>query len=205
MVTAWKSPQTVTGTGWSASDAGTLVNAVGTNDLSVYASHAATVTDLLFCTNFDWGLVGTETIEGFEVRIVSQLDGAIIAPSVAGLLVKGTADAVSVLGTGSDMYPIVAAPSWSDHTIGGPNDDLGHAWAGIDVGGNTNFGFGIRCSTLAAYIESLARGRRIDYVEARVFYSPATAIGGVLGGRHFQRIPDFGQIKDFGMVPARRG
>jgi len=201
-VTAWCTPRTVTGTGWTASDAGTLLHAVTVNELSVYATHNAPVTDVLYCTNFDFGLTGTETIEGLEIRITCAIDLPIaLAGQLPGLLVKGTADSVTLLGTGSDCYPL--STTMTQFTLGGPLDTLGNAWAGIDVGGNPLFGFGMKASTDVSYIEAPARKRRIDYVEARVHYSAATSVGGVMGSRHFKRIPDFGQIRNPGMVVSR--
>jgi len=195
--TPWALPRTVTGTGWTASDAGTLLNAVTINELTIYATHNAPVTDPLFCTNFDFGLTGTEVIEGLEINIVARFDAAIIAPTVGGILVKGTADAVTLLGTGSNCYPL--STTFTSFTLGGPTDTLGYAWAGIDVGGNTSFGFGIQSSTDPSYVESPTRKRWIDYVRARVYYSAGGTGGGassVLAGR-FVRVPNFGnQVTD---------
>lgn len=68
VTTAYASPATASGTGWSASDAGTLVNALATSN-DVWAQHAATVSDFLFAGNLSLAIPADRKVKQVDVAI----------------------------------------------------------------------------------------------------------------------------------------
>lgn len=188
-VTSWNVPSAVTGTGWSAVPSGTLVDAVALSD-DVRAEHA-TAADYLICSDFGFSLGGSDVVEGIEVEIESSTGAPIAQPG--GLPYVGarlSKDATSPVGNEREVesdYP-------SDLTeIAGSSTDL---WAATFSPAEINAsGFAVLLKRGSSSAEVPTRGRTIDRVRVRIFYSSTGGAGAGMASKT-RRIPDIGAIRN---------
>ncbi len=162
----WVSPGTVTGTSWSASDAGTLLNAV-TSDDNVWAQSAGTNVNYLICSGFGITLPAGAIIEGHEVRIRASVVGAYVGTALIGVrLSKDAANPEGNERTGT----ITGYPPDVDVVLGSPTDLWAGGWIDTEVEAGT-FALLIRLGTGSASVTDY----QVDEVDVKVYYSEPTA------------------------------
>lgn len=196
-VTDWKYPGSVSGTGWSASDAGTLVHAMSAND-DVYAEHPSVDGDYLKCTNFSFALPSGSIPEGIEIYDESYVTN-IIPPEpdgpTVGMGYQITKDNNVVVGTEKE-HTVTPNIITNDGVItGGPTDLWGmSSLSEIDVEAST-FGVWMRRGPSSTDV----RGRLSDWLKMRVWYSEATANPTTTGAnqRYLPGICERGGFKGF--------
>lgn len=171
--TGWIAPGTVTGTSWSASDAGTLLNAV-TSDDNIWAQSAGTNVNYLICSGFGITLPAGAVIEGHEVRIRAAVLGAYVGTALIG--VRLSKDAANPEGN-ERTATIDAYPPDVENTLGSPTDMWAGGWIDTEVEAGT-FALLIRLGTGSASVTNY----QVEDVDVKVYYSLSAAGGGVTGG-----------------------
>lgn len=187
-------PNTVTGTNWSASDAGTLVHAVSAVD-SIYADGSST--DYLICSNFGFSIPSTATIQGIEIFLVCAVQGPIVG---------GTAPFFGI-----DLGPTTGGPTAVEKEIqldaqnpiqdrffdlGGASDLWGSSWTPAQVNGA---GFSVYVRRGPSSNESPHRDRLVDKVSCAVYYSDSSGNTVIALSESMRYTPRFGRKPhDFG-------
>jgi len=171
--TGWVSPGTVTGVSWTASDAGTLLNAV-TSDDNVWAQSAGSNTNYLTCSNFGMSIPGGSTIEGLEVRIRCSVVGAYV----------GTAK------IGCEIGKVIATPLGNELTdvFTGYPPDVDVVFGSAVWLWETSFTVGeVNDTGLSVYVRLasdsvMVSNYQVDQVQMRVHYSEGGAVGVLTSG-----------------------
>ena len=170
--TGWVSPGTVTGVSWTASDAGTLLNAV-TSDDNDWAQSAGSNTNYLTCSNFGMSIPGGSTIEGLEVRIRCSVVGAYVGTAKIGV----------------EIGKVIATPLGNELTdvFTGYPPDVDVVFGSAVWLWETSFTVGeVNDTGLSVYVRLgsdsvMVSNYQVDQVQMRVHYSEGGAVGGVIG------------------------
>lgn len=195
-ITAYAFPGTATGSGWAASDAGTLVNALGTND-AIVAAKALTGSERLNCTNFGFSITSA-SIDAVFCRIEAYALSSILASGEEPYLgLQVTKDGTTGVGVELELAAL-GAPFGLYLTSTGYNRDAivcqlqPGALSEAEVEAAT-FGVLVRRGPSS----NDAHGRALDTIELAIQYSaaivPPPAIYAELGD--IDHIPGFGIIR----------
>lgn len=184
--TSWAYPSTVTGTGWAAT-AVDLPTAVGTNNDANYAGHVGDATNYLYCS--DWitapatpiALPPGATPVGLELQVQGYNDGAGILTGQTDISAewgKTLASFISDLKLGDRAAADIGdAPiSTGLITYGGQSELWGAGWTDVEAEA--------ACLRLRGATSSPLRGRYIDMVRMRWWYTDGAVVGpgGLLAG-----------------------
>jgi len=172
--TAWIQGTSVTGVGWSAVGAASLLEAIELAENTKYASHAFQVTDPLTVLAFDLagaGLKSRDTILGIEVEVYATSGvPQIVTGNTTG--VQLTFDGSTPVGDEKEFNS--DGPGWQDDILGGASDLWGLTPTADDLLAST---FGVLIAE-GSNTTGDSNGRRIDFVQLRVHYEPASNGGG---------------------------
>jgi hypothetical protein len=181
--TSWAYPTTVTGSGWAVSGAGTLVSCVKTNNDANYAYENDPADTILHCSAWEVSpgntlasvIPGGASPVGLELQVQCYNDGlAIVGGTQYRLAAQFGKDALYVAVSDvkelACLIPIASAPDvLALLEYGDPADTWGLSWTDVEAG--------------EPYLKLYAtnsvplRGRYIDFVQLRVWYTDATVIG----------------------------
>lgn len=169
---------------WTASDAGTLLDAV-TTDNDIWAQSAGSNTNYLICSNYSISLPAGAVIEGHEVRIRGAVVGAFVGIALIG--VRLSKDAANP--TGNERTGVINAyPPDSEVTLGSPTDLWAGGWIDTEVE-DAGFALLIRLGTGSASVSNY----QIDDVDVKVYYSePTVGVGARAMLGDIDHLPGFG-------------
>lgn len=173
--TGWVSPGTVTGVSWSASDAGTLLNAV-TSDDNVWAVTASGNANYLKCSNFGISLPAGAVLEGVEVECSAAATAPTIPTQTVTIGAILSTDNVNPT-SGEKTGDVVTYPPDEVVTLGGPTEQWGMTLVKSDV---EALAFAVWVNKGSDATDSA--GRQFDRVRVKIYYSEPSAGGALMSG-----------------------
>lgn len=170
--TGWVYPGTVTGTSWSASDAGTLLHAVTAND-NVWAQSAGSNTNYLICSDYSM-TIPAGTVEGIEVRLRAAVVGAYVGTAKIGI--QYSKDASSPIG---DEFTEVFTgyPPDVEIIFGDPTNLGGAAWTVGEIN-DPLFAVLVRLGSDSVMVTNY----QVEDIAVKVYYSESGAGGALTSG-----------------------
>lgn len=188
--TAWMVPGAASGTGWSGSPSGTLLDSLLLSD-DIRAVHGAPATNYLICSDFGFTFTGTEVIEGIEVEAENSTPNPVAQPGGLPYLGAYLSKDGLVPDTSEKEIP-TGFPGDRTESFGGPSDLWGVSWSTSEL---NDPAFSVFVKQGSSSAESPAEGRRVDRLRVKVYFSDPGGVGSGMASK-MRRIPDIGAVRN---------